>query len=630
MVMASSTPPPPLPDDPYSEKEWESADVRILNSPLVNEYMSITGEEPFYRRVPNNERRVKLVASKMLQGDDTPVLTIMGHERTTKNSTQGRRGWDDINKILKDFHKQLEPCPGLHSVIGNAMKKLPTHRGILDAAAIAGKIAKVHESGRPKVDPSMMRALVPHLIEAWDILGRLVNDGKKITLDETSEWFPQFPSNKNSGHPYNMPIPKERFVSQDWVNWRSDIRYLLNKEVLSIDDIDHAPRLKANANISWYMAGSRSPDRLIYMTQLFRKIMGAFMNANLIANCGGGKSYISWEPPEDIASRTRKRMSSAMSQAFVDFRGYDTTWGVELCEVLLEAYLESSFAANNKELRNAVWYFLLEITQPSTLQIGETRAVNIRPSLWSGISGTQLFGSVVHYAVDMLVHAEVDLGYLGGDYLSDDGKFESDLDYEELRKKIFEDYARIAEGLGMELHPEKTFVTDPSNTCTVGMRNGEEVEFEDTGPYLQYLMGSSYLMGNVPRRIWSLYEMERDTSMVAISATVKAHAPGLRRADRKNTIAQEFFELYRSAAIVQTLGPDCPITDHIDVWISDTFPDFHDRILEFTDKADDQLWESPITHAGGTIEGRQTTASVMERWQQLSVEPVEWEPSWDY
>ena len=609
-------------EEPMEERDWTRMDSSFMQSPLAN-ILQMNGVELLERRVHNRPRRTWRIQKPLAYGISEPVLTILGKERG--RSTQGKRGWREILQLTDEWSDIVKTLPTHTDILNRDKKKMHTHRGVLNVDDLGEKIVKYTTAHKVDYDEAAIAEFEEYLVATWDDLGSRMR-GKTVSLDEVETWMTQFPSNKNSGWPYNMPISKERLREVDWPNWRETIKSILSKENLTLDDVFKAPSVAANANFPINMAGARSPDRPIFMVRLFAKIIGAFMNYNVV-NGLKGKSDIAWDAIHNIHTKTKKALSRALSTLYIDFRGYDTTWHKALIDALTRAYDRSTFASDNLELRNSIKFFLLEMSVNSSLQLSPTRYAELRPTLWSGISPTQLFGSVCHLSVYPYLADKLGLGFVNIDVLSDDGKAEMEEEAEKVRSFLQNEISEEIAKLGFEVHPDKSYVADMEQTVMVGVRDGEEVEYTDTGVFLQFHMGRNFIYGNVPRRKWSLYEKERDSSQDAMYDLVKKHSGALRDVRSGNQVPETYFDLYRCASILATIGPDYPLIDEVHTWFTNTWPSFEKRFSKMYQSVDSGLWTSDVPAAGGTLESGFTVNSVVGTWTDLINES--WEPVWD-
>lgn len=609
-------------EDPMTERDWAKMDSSFMQSPLAN-ILQREGVELLERRVHNQPRRTWRIQKPMAYGNQEPVLTILGKER--RGSTQGKRGWRECLELMDKWKDITKSMPVHQEILNRDMKKMHTHRGVINVEDLGPKVAMYTTAKDIETDPATIKEFEEYMVETWDELGSLLR-GKTVPLDDIGKWSSQFPPNKNSGWPYNMPISKERFLNVDWPNWRHTIKEMLNKENFSPEDVFTKPTIASNANVPIFMAGVRSPDRTVFMTRLFAKIITAFMNYNLV-NGLKNRCDIAWAPITDIHLKTQKALSRSLSTLYIDFKGYDTTWSKPLIDALTSAFERSTFASDNIELRNSILFSLYEIGMNSSIQISPTRYAELRPCLWSGIGATQLFGSVVHLSVYPWLEDKVGIGFTNKDVLSDDGKAECEEDRDTVHSLLFGPIAEEVTKLGLIVHPEKSYVADMEQEYTVGVINGEEKQISDSGVFLQYHMGRNFLYGNAPRRMWSLYEMERDSSQDAMMDLVKQHTGALRDVRKNNRPSGEYFGIYRSAAILGSLGTDYPLIDETHQWFTSTWPSFERRFSRMYENVSSELWESDVPYAGGTLESGFTVATVVGTWKDMMND--QWEPVWD-
>jgi hypothetical protein len=238
------------------EAAWTKMDSSFMQSPLAN-ILQREGVELHERRVHNLPRRTWRIQKPLAYGISEPVLTILGKERG--RSSQGKRGWREILQLTDDLSAMVSTLPTHTQITDRDKKKMHTSRGILDVEELGTKMAKYTTAGSVDVDPAAIAEFEEYMVDTWDKLGKELR-GNTVKLNEVATWSSQFPSNKNSGWPYNMPISKERLMNVDWPNFRQSISQLLSLEDMQPEDIWKAiPQAVKNANLPIFMAGARSP-----------------------------------------------------------------------------------------------------------------------------------------------------------------------------------------------------------------------------------------------------------------------------------------------------------------------------------------------------------------------------------
>jgi hypothetical protein len=581
---------------------WDRIDRSFRASILYNE-LTAAGVEIFENKVPSNVERLWRVQKPQLNGLTEPVLTLLGKERTLRRSTLGKRAWGDAKRLTNYYVRDIDELPAMSSVWKGAMKKMDSHRGILDAQGFAEKAKAYAHVNEPDTDPMIIENMKGYVIEVLEDLQEAFKHAPIIDFDMTNEWISQFKPNRNAGWPYHMPISKERMLTQDLPNFRPAYQRIMDAQRIDEDLYSLEVSSVKNANDKIYTAFYRSPDRLIHAARIFLKIMGAWMNHSLIANLKDNCD-ISWSSIDTLNAKISAGMSRSECTIHDDLAGYDTTFGKASMTAMYEALVESEFMTNHPKMRNVLLFLFYESMKDSVLQLTPMHAMKMRAALWSGTPITQFAGSICHLAMYKYLEDRLSLGIVNQDVLSDDGMLCVDNSASEAEKLIFGEWSDIVGGMGMRLHPDKSFIADLNNTVRVGEYQGREVEYHDVGPYLQFLFqrDSSLTHGVVPRRKWSLFEMERDSSQEGIRAVLKTHSTALSDVRSGNEIPEAYFDLYRSMSILTTIRPGYVGIDDTLAWFKDSWPNFDRRFTKLQESVDDKLWDQPIPIAGGTLD----------------------------
>jgi len=611
---------------PLDEFDWGRASRRFVASPFANTLLS-EGADFFERRVHSVPARVDHVARNMVFGTDEAILTIMGKERNKSN--QGARGLKEAYGIMEEYERLIQGQDALKFWHKKAVGGFKETRARFDPIETAKRTATYHPDypDLPKPDPAAIAAVYPFMVQVWDELGTELTNFDGADIGEFEKWFTQMPKNKNSGWPQNLPASAERIRNVDWPSHSGTIkRMLAGMDEIDIDLVLSKPPV-GNANMPVYMMGGRSPDRLIFMTRLFKKLYGAFLNYNVV-NGLKGKTFIAWDDVWNINIKTQAAFSKgATSQFCNDFKGFDTGFTEPIMVLLRDTFRESQFAINNHALRRAIDIALTEMCHESTLQMWSTHAMRLRPGLWSGVDVTQLVGSVMHASGSRWIDDEVNLGVVNEDYLSDDMKLESDKSKAEIQKDLDGPWTSMWNSLGFTIHPEKTAIADLDSHWEAGVRNGDAVTYTDTGIFLQYHFGPGFMYGNHGRRLKSLYEKERDTSDAAMRESIKPYVGSLKGVRSGGKPQEYFFDLYRSASILETVGTDFPLIDDIDQWFVNTWPSFDRRWSKMSNSVDDRLWDVETQSWGGQTGSGLNTRKVAGRWDSWI--DGTYEPIWD-
>jgi hypothetical protein len=296
-----------------------------------------------------------------------------------------------------------------------------------------------------------------------------------------------------------------------------------------------------------------------------------------------------------------------------DFDAFDNHFGIDLNKLMYSAFLDSDFLSHNSELRNAFEWFCRRLTgegrgEETLLQISPTHAFKMRSSLFSGTPVTQYWGCVFHEAFYDCLVENFGMGMITARVLSDDGIVVLEESPEVARRFMDNEVRTLAEQLGHVISPDgvKSYVADLSKT--VQMHQDVDIITHDMGPFLQYYpqMDPSATFGNVPRRIYSLFERERDSSDATRLTLLNQYAPSLARqvlGTDKKIMAGWVSDLHRSIDVISTVRQRYPRMREILRWFAKVYPNFWKKFSRLYEAADRNLWQERSMMAGGTRQG---------------------------
>jgi len=546
-------------------------------------------------------------------GSDEQILTDLGKMRVKNDQP-----WLAAKALAKKAVSKAPPSMSQH--MSNAVGKMDNPRGILDVQGFTEKLSAYGRHNISEIDAEVAKQLFNALVITFNKYGDLMKEHRAVRIEDIDIWIAQLNPNRNSGNPDYTPVTKEQAVNDYWPVMKETIL-----DIVKNGNMDaRLPPYTDNI----YAGFHRSPNRPIHGAGIFDKLIGAFLNFHLVDGLAYG-SRIAWENLEDMWKGLSEAMGSAESSMHDDFDAYDNHFGPALNKLIYKAYLESSLFSDNRELRYAFeWFCNRLIQEDALLQISPTHAYEMRASLFSGTPVTQLWGCVFHDAFYQLLESDYGFGIIDARVLSDDGIAIMETTASETSKLMDEIARPLAEALGHELSPagEKSYVADL--TVERKMHNDVDIVTHDMGPFLQFYPQRDPLntFGNVPRRLYSLYERERDSSDATRMAMLNQFAPSLSKAalgTDKKIMANWVGDLHRSLDVLSTIGPRYPRIREILKWYSKVYPNFWKKFLKLHGAADPALWDERSMMAGGTRQGA-ASAWVVEHfmeWKDSGVQP---------
>jgi len=582
-------------------------------SPLVSG-LRVAGAEVIPRVIAHRHQAYWNATKDHVLGSDAQILTDLGKMRVKNDQP-----WLAAKALAKNAVNKAPPSMSQH--MAGAVKKMDDPRGILDVESFTGKLAEYGTQKKVDVDAKIADELLNSLVETFNHYGDLMKQKRATRIEDIDIWIAQLNPNRNSGNPDYTPVTKEQALNDYWPVMRETIIDIVKNGNMFAT----LPPYTDNV----YAGFHRSPNRPIHGAGIFDKLIGAFLNYHLVDGLAYG-SRIAWENLEDMWVGLSEAMGSAESSMHDDFDAYDNHFGLALNKVIYRAFLDSSLFSDNRELRNAFqWFCERLIAEDSLLQISPTHALVMRPSLFSGTPVTQFWGCVFHDAFYHLLEHVYGFGIIDARVLSDDGIAIMETPASETAR-LMDEYARpVAEALGHELSPAgvKSYVADL--TVERRMHNDVDIITHDMGPFLQFYpqRDPSNTFGNVPRRLYSLYERERDSSDATRTALLNQYAPSLAKAalgTDKKIMANWVSDLHRSLDVLSTIGPRYPRIREILKWFGKVYPNFWKKFIKLYGAADPALWSERSMMAGGTRQGG-ASAWVVEHfkeWKDSGVQPA--------
>jgi hypothetical protein len=510
--------------------------------------------------------------------------------------------------------------PSMSQHMKGALEKMDNPRGILDVQSFTEKVGQYGRNVESNVDSKIAGELLESLVATFNHYGDLMKAKRAVRFEDIDVWIAQLNPNRNSGNPDYTPVTKEQALNDYWPIMRDTMIDIVKNGNMEAT----LPPYTDNV----YAGFHRSPNRPIHGAGIFDKLIGAFLNYHLVDGLAYG-SRIAWENLEDMWQGLAEALGSAESTMHDDFDAYDNHFGLTLNQLIKRAYEDSHLFSDNPELRNAFqWFCERLIRDDALLQISPTHALEMRSSLFSGTPVTQFWGCVFHDAFYHLLEHNYGFGIIDARVLSDDGIAVLETDAA-TSSKMMDDIARpLAEALGHELSPAgvKSYIADL--TVDRKMHNDVDIVTHDMGPFLQFYpqRDPELTFGNVPRRLYSLYERERDSSDATRMALLNQYAPSLAKAalgTDKKIMANWVGDLHRSLDVLSTIGPNYPRIREVLKWFGKVYPNFWKKFIRLYGAADPSLWSERSMMAGGTRQGASSEWVVehFKEWKDSGVQP---------
>lgn len=581
-------------------------------SPLVSGLRN-AGGEVIPRVIAHRHQSFWNATKDHVLGSDAQVLTDLGNLRQKNPDV-----WKSAKQLAR---KAVDRAPGVMSQhMQGAYKKMDNPRGILDVDGFTEKLSSYSRNVTDDIEPEAEAMLREALVKVFNKYADEAAAQMSVRIEDIELWITQLNPNRNSGNPDYTPVSKEQAVSDYWPVMRETIL-----DIVKNGNMDASlPPYTDNV----YAGFHRSPNRPIHGAGIFDKLIGAFLNYHLVSALAQG-TRIAWESIEDMFTGLAYAMSSAESTMHDDFDAYDGHFGPKLNRIIYESFLESRFLSHNKELRNAFEWFCRRLTADDTLlQLTPTHAFEMRASLFSGTPVTQIWGCIFHDAFYVMLEDNYGFGIIDARVLSDDGIAIMETDAK-TTADMMDQYARpLAERLGHELSPAgvKSYVADLSQE--VKMHDNAEFTVHDMGPFLQYYpqRDPEASFGNVPRRVYSLFERERDSSDATRMTMLNQFAPSLAQqalGTDKKIMAGWVSDLHRSLDVLSTVRPRYQRIREMLKWFSKVYPNFWKKFARLHSAADPNLWKERSFMAGGTRQGAAPSWVIdhYKEWMDSGVQP---------
>jgi hypothetical protein len=464
---------------------------------------------------------------------------------------------------------------------------------------------------RSDVNPAEFKKFREPMLEILEEWNQLMMALPKVTIEDKLSWEPRMNWNRNGGHPFHLNVPKERFDTVDWPNFRDFLTRgvkILDPELIG-EFMDAAPINVQNANDNVYTMFTRSPDRVIHGIRLLMKPYGAMMTAVMTPTLRN--SDISWISVDQMQSEAAAALADASCISADDLKKFDKSLHPEWFTLIYNTVIESNFLSHAPQIRAALLILLYDLTRENVLRVHSSWIMRMFGGLPSGHGLTQWIGSLIHLVLYRYWKNTLSLEPKWQKVLSDDGiQIFDDISPDEMagyHVTMGEDLALI----GMELHPDKTKIADPTVEIYIGQLNGEEMYMHDSTYFLKRNLQRDKLLSHGNSCGVNFYDTERAPTDKAIQeASLREHILGYEDIMLGGKPPRAIYDLARTVDVLAACGPGNPLVeDHINL-IQNAWPGFQKRGRRIlVDQLDDSWRDGTYSYAGGTLD-----SGLSRRW----------------
>jgi hypothetical protein len=621
----------PTIDDEFAvtRADAEAASRKFLNSTLGKELqrLGIDIEESFVR---TNFKRLERITGMAREPKEDYNYTLMGRELREAKSSQANRG---RRIVLERFQKYKEFC-NAHMPTWDFWQTKEFNADFSSKAAIEplpmAETLSWYNATEPlgEVDDYAMRTFQEHCIGVFNELSKDMIHQPEVKISDIDSWRGRMNWNRNSGHPYWMPISEERFFNVDWPAMRD--QYFKLAGASSREELEkialQSPGQVRNAAILVYGMFMRPTDRVIHAMSLFWKGPGACVTANLTPNLK--HSDIAWSPVPDLAIDFANALVDATVVVAEDIKKFDRSIPRSMFHAVYEAYWQSDFAINMPELRNIIGALLYLLTRDGWLQLSATARMQLRQGLPSGHPLTQFVGSVIHLTFYEWWKHEFSWDPTLQKVLSDDGiSVHKGVSLEEMDTFIFGDAKATFNSVGMDLHPDKTKLCDPVPRTYVGQYLGDEVYAHDMTFFLKknFQSTAAHTYGNPAGVLDSLLQTERPASD-EFSELVDKYLISKDEIRLGGRIPTALYDIVRCVDVLASSGTANPLIDDYITYVRSTWPGFEKRGVKYlTELLDSSYTQGEVSWAGGTLDSGIYRTPVVEALLDLEGGTVFWD-----
>lgn len=606
------------------------ASNRFMNSPLGSELLRL-GVDLEEQTVRTNFNRLTRITSQAWKPSEDFNLTLMGRELLEGQTGQANRG---RRIVVKQFEEYLDLCkthfPTWHYWQGEKeYNKSFVSKAAVDPMPMAETLswynAKVPLGD---VTTSGVARFREACTGVFQNLQKHMQGAVEIKISQPDEWMGKMNWNRNSGHPYWMPISEERYNTVDWPAFKQNLFNI----VASVDRSQmeemalKPPPSVPNANKIVYGMFMRPPDRVIHASELYWKGPGAVATANLTPNLR--TSEIAWSSIPELASRFGAALVDAEVVVAEDIKKFDRSIPKVLMTEMYEAFWDSDFLSNMPEFRNIIGSLLYILTKDGHLQLTATHKMMLRQGLPSGHPLTQFVGSVIHLTFYEWWKHDYNWNPTLEAVLSDDGiSVHKDIGLDEMEKFIFGEAHDTFKSVGMVLHPDKTKLCDPIPRTYVGQLMGEEINHHDMTFFLKrnFQVQHYASFGNPAGALDSFLQTERPASD-EFQEVIDKYIVASDQIRFGGQTPKALYDIARVVDIIASAGVGNPLIDDYIAYVQRTWPGFEKRGVKYLTELLDPAWRNGTTrYAGGTLDSGINRLPVVEALLDLEGKTTFWD-----
>lgn len=599
----------PKSDDEFSVTRLDAErESRRFRNSILGKQLVFDGVELEDRFVKTNFKRLTRITSQAWKPNEDYNLTLMGRELIENSTNTAHQSRREVEQRFADFMAfSKEKMPTWHYwQQEKEFNSTFVSKAAVDPLPMAETLSWYNSvSHKNNLDMDSVNRFTVFMTEVFNDLQVSMNGAKEIKIGDIVEWSSKMNWNRNSGHPYWMPISEERFKTIDWPNFRDSLMKLassMNREELErLTELP--PGSVPNANELVYGMFMRPPDRVIHAASLYWKAPGAVATANLTPNLRS--SDIAWKSIPELADEFAEALVDATCVIAEDIKKFDRSIPRQMLEGMYEAYWESDFAKNMPEFRQIIGSLLYILTKDAKLQLSATEFMWLRQGLPSGHPLTQFAGSIIHLAFYKWWATDYSWNPTLQKVLSDDGiSVHRDMTAEEAQRFVDGDMADTFIKVGMLLHPDKTKVCDPVPRHVVGQLMGNEIEHCDMTFFLKrnFQPQASASYGNPAGVLDSLLQSERPASD-EFQETVDKYIVAKDQIRLGGKIPKGLYDIARCVDILASSGLGNPLIDDQINYVQKAWPGFKKRGVRYLTELLDPSWrKGTTTYAGGTLD----------------------------
>jgi len=443
---------------------------------------------------------------------------------------------------------------------------------------------------------------IMEILEEWNhLMLKLppVDPARKETWEPAMNW------DRNFGHPYHFSLTRERWDTVDWLNFRD---WILAASVLMDDKIEEfaetSPSTVPNANEPIYTMFTRRPDRVIHGIRGLLKPHGAMCTSIFTPTLRNHD--ISWISVEQMQLEASEALADASCISADDLKKFDKSLHHRWFTLIYECVKESNFLKHAPKMRAVVLLLLYELTRKTYLRVHSSWLMEMLGGLPSGHGLTQWIGSLIHLVLYRFWRDKYSMEPKWQKVLSDDGiQIYDDFSPEEMAKLhlLMADDLKV---IGMELHPDKTKIADPTIEVYIGQLNGEQMYMHDSTFFLKRNLQRDSMLshGNSGGVYKAILETERNPTDKAISeAALRQHLIGIEEMTLGGGPPRAIYDLARIVDVIASCGQGNPLVEHQLRFVQNGWSGFSKRGRRIlADQLDDSWRGGSTTYAGGTLD----------------------------